>query len=304
MEIPATVDEILARTRGGNVVWLTGAGISAESGIPTFRGEGGYWRVGSRNYRAQELATFAAFQQMPAEVWSWYLWRRSVCQRAQPNAAHEALAILQAHLGDRCTLLTQNVDGLHLRAGSPLGRTYQVHGNIDFMRAVGGGPPVLVPLDTEWERDRQITPSELARLVHEGRPTRPHVLWFDETYDEENFRFESALRAAASADLLIVVGSQGTTNLPLQVATLCARRGVASIVVDPFPWGRNAAPAHSGTAQDDAPPTTPCSAREPHASGAGPNNAFAELARSSGGAVVTGLAGAVVPELASRLTSW
>ncbi|MEM9195817.1 MAG: Sir2 family NAD-dependent protein deacetylase, partial [Myxococcota bacterium] len=123
-----------SRTLSGKVVFLTGAGISAESGIPTFRGEEGYWRVGSQNYHPQEMATRAAFRAMPDEVWAWYLYRRSVCRAADPNAAHRAVADLDSALGDGFLLVTQNVDGLHLRAGSPLERTYQIHGNIDYMR--------------------------------------------------------------------------------------------------------------------------------------------------------------------------
>ena len=92
----------------GPVVVLTGAGISAESGIPTFRGAEGYWTVGSRNYRPEELSTFEAFARMPAEVWSWYLYRRSVCREAAPNPAHRALVELESALGDDFVLITQN----------------------------------------------------------------------------------------------------------------------------------------------------------------------------------------------------
>src|SRR5262245_44328807 len=95
------------------LVFLTGAGISAESGIPTFRGPEGYWRVGSVNYRPEEMATHAFFVEMPDEVWRWYAMRRDTCRRASPNAAHLALVALEAELGDAFLLVTQNVDGLH-----------------------------------------------------------------------------------------------------------------------------------------------------------------------------------------------
>src|SRR5438552_13760341 len=100
-----------ALTKPGRVVVLTGAGVSAESGIPTFRGKDGYWTVGAREYHPQELATHAAFERMPWEVWAWYLYRRGVCRGARPNAAHDALVRLDAHLGARFALVTQNVDG-------------------------------------------------------------------------------------------------------------------------------------------------------------------------------------------------
>src|SRR2546426_10737611 len=112
------MDELVAACRRpGHVIALTGAGVSAESGIPTFRGRDGYWTVGSRDYHPQELATHAAFARMPWDVWAWYLYRRGVCRAAAPNPAHHALVRLAAH--PRFALVTQNVDGLHRRAGSP-----------------------------------------------------------------------------------------------------------------------------------------------------------------------------------------
>src|SRR5690606_22392762 len=116
------------------LLFLTGAGISAESGIPTFRGPEGYWRVGSTNYRPEELATFAAYSAMPDVVWGWYLYRRGVCRAASPGPGHMALARAEEVLGDGFHLITQNVDGLHLRAGNSPERTYAIHGMIDFFR--------------------------------------------------------------------------------------------------------------------------------------------------------------------------
>jgi len=236
-ELPQAAHALIAEraTEPGPVLWLTGAGISAESGIPTFRGEEGYWKVGSRNYRPQELATAAAFSAMPDEVWSWYLYRRGVCRGAEPNAAHRALVDLERAIGERFQLVTQNVDGLHQRAGSE--RVFAIHGHIDQMRPVGGAECAPIPegVATEWPRGRQLDDTERALLTVGGRPARPHVLWFDECYDEERFRFESSLLAATSASLLIVVGTTGATNLPMQIGMLCAKRGTPSIVVNPEP---------------------------------------------------------------------
>jgi len=219
----------------GPVLWLTGAGISAESGVPTFRGEEGYWKVGSKNYQPQDLATFAAFSAMPDDVWAWYLYRRGVCRGAEPNEAHRALVRLERAIGDRFQLVTQNVDGLHQRAGTE--RVFAIHGNIDQMRPVGGVECVPIPdaVPTEWPRGRKLSDLERDELTVGGRPARPHVLWFDECYDEERFRFESSLLAAASASLLVVVGTTGATNLPMQIGMLCAKRGTPSIVVNPEP---------------------------------------------------------------------
>src|SRR5580704_18792610 len=101
------VREVLDRVAkaGGKVAFLTGAGISAESGIPTFRGPEGYWRVGSQNHHPQELARAEAFERMPDEIWAWYLYRRSVCRAAKPNAAHAALAACEDRLHDRFALV-------------------------------------------------------------------------------------------------------------------------------------------------------------------------------------------------------
>jgi NAD-dependent deacetylase len=254
----------------GLILVLTGAGISAESGIPTFRGEEGYWRIGSRNYFPEELATRAAFARMPDQIWGWYLYRRSVCRAAQPNAAHLALVRLERALAERGTghllLVTQNVDGLHLRAGSSLESTYQIHGNIDYMRALHDRDPRTFPLPkelgTRWERGRPIGPAERALLVSpvDGTPTRPHVLWFDESYDEPHFRFESTLAAVERAALVLVVGTSGSTNLPTLVVRRTFERGVPFAVInsEPSPFSQLALRAghghfHQGAAGDVLP---------------------------------------------------
>jgi NAD-dependent deacetylase len=221
--------------RGGRVVALTGAGISAESGIPTFRGSEGYWVVGSRNYMPQEMATLEMFQQAPEEVWRWYLHRFGACGGALPNAGHRALVTLERALGERFTLVTQNIDGLHRRAGSR--QVYCIHGDAAYVRCArecGLGvvdlPPGLVP-----RGDGAITAAERATLSCPrcGGWLRPHVLWFDEYYDEEHYRMDSALRAAEAADLLLVVGTSGATNLPMQIGQLVFRRGAALVDVNP-----------------------------------------------------------------------
>jgi NAD-dependent deacetylase len=223
----------------GPLVFLTGAGISAESGIPTFRGKEGYWRVGSRNYQPMELATFEAFSADPHLVWSWYLYRRAVCRKAAPNPAHLALVEAEGRLGDRFLLVTQNVDGLHLRAGNSEARTYQIHGNIDFMRCAaecGWGPmPVPVGPFDDWGKDRILEAAEAGPLCCAacGGLARPHLLWFDEYYDEARYRFESGLRAAHEAACLVVIGTSGATNLPIQMGSVAARRGIPLLVIGP-----------------------------------------------------------------------
>jgi NAD-dependent deacetylase len=227
----------------GLVTALTGAGISAESGIPTFRGPEGYWTVGSNVYHPQEMATLRMFQRHPDDVWQWYLHRAAVCQKAAPNAGHLALAAMEKHLGARFLLITQNVDALHLRAGSSPERTYQIHGNVFFMRCSVECSPDLRPLPAGLigrDKDRPLDTAEVRQLVCPvcGQRTRPHVLWFDETYDEHYFRFQSALKAALTTRLLIIVGTSGATNLPNQVAWTVQRNGgtIFDVNIEPNPF--------------------------------------------------------------------
>ena len=226
-------------TGDGRIVVLTGAGVSAESGIPTFRGEEGYWQVGSRHYHPQEMATFRAFCDMPDEVWAWYLYRRAVCRAAAPNAAHEALVRMEGYLGERFQLITQNVDGLHLRAGQSPERTWQIHGDIEFMRCATECDATLYPVpaaigDTFGKLD-EVDDQLRGLLVCPscGGRARPHVLWFDEMYDEARYRFESSMNAMTGADALIVIGTSGATTLPTLLVRESIRAGIALLVVDP-----------------------------------------------------------------------
>jgi NAD-dependent deacetylase len=239
MPLEPRLREILddVRRSRGRVVALTGAGISAESGIPTFRGREGYWVVGSRNYMPQEMATHAMFLMEPEQVWRWYLYRFGVVGNAAPNAGHEALVRLERGLGDRFTLVTQNIDGLHHRAGSSPERTYCIHGEAAWVRCAHDCGAGRMPLPDVGVRDPKapLTAGERARLSCPrcGGWLRPHVLWFDECYDEENYRFDSTMRAAREADLLLVVGTSGATNLPMRVGQTCFGGGAALVDVNP-----------------------------------------------------------------------
>jgi NAD-dependent deacetylase len=230
----------------GSMIVLTGAGISAESGIPTFRGKEGYWVAGSREYQPLDMATFRMFQRDPEAVWAWYLYRRGVCHAAQPNEGHRAIVELERRFGDRFRLITQNVDGLHIRAGNTLDRSYQIHGNINFARcarecgqAIWSLPELPGPAR---KRNEPLTDNErqCLRCPACGGWARPHILWFDECYDEEHFRFESSIRAAAEAELLLVAGTSGVTNLPLQVGRYAAATGtlILDINIEPNPFSR------------------------------------------------------------------
>ena len=154
-----------------SVVVLTGAGISAESGVPTFRGEGGLWR----QYRAEELATPHAFRRDPSLVWEWYNWRRQLIGDCRPNAAHRTLVEMEAQFDD-FVLVTQNVDGLHLLAGSR--NVVELHGDIWRMRCTGG-------CRADWEDRTSPLPELPARCPSCGALARPDVVWFGETLPPE-----------------------------------------------------------------------------------------------------------------------
>jgi NAD-dependent deacetylase len=221
----------------GQLTVLTGAGISAESDIPTFRGPEGYWTVGSREYHPQEMATHAMFAHQPYEVWKWYLYRKGVCERAAPNKGHLALVGLEKLLRDRFNLITQNVDNLHLRAGqSPL-HTFEIHGNIFFVRCAQECTDAVYPMPAGLKgkaRQEEISDRERQLLACPrcGGLLRPHVLWFDETYNETHYRYHSVLSIALRTDLLLVVGTSGATNLPNQVAWLVLQNGGCIIDVN------------------------------------------------------------------------
>jgi NAD-dependent deacetylase len=180
------------------------------------------------------------YQTAPEEVWKWYLFRQTVCRKAAPNAGHHAIVELERLLGDRFALITQNVDGLHLRAGNSRARTFHVHGSLESVRCGVNCTTTLHPFPegmTAKTRETDLTDADRALLACPdcGAMTRPHVLWFDEYYDETWYRFESSLRLADITDVLITVGTSGATNLPNHVLSRVIRAGGTVIDVNPQP---------------------------------------------------------------------
>lgn len=202
------------------IVVLTGAGISAESGVPTFRGEDGLWK----QYRAEELATPAAFDANPKLVWEWYDWRRGIIGKAEPNAGHLAIAAME-DLFPHCSLITQNVDGLHRRAGNT--RIIEIHGNLWQVRCVREGRRV--------REDYRCPLPEIPPLCECGALLRPHVVWFGESLDQGDLG--QAYRLIEECDLFLVVGTSAVVQ-PVASFPLMAKRGGAFVLevnMDPTP---------------------------------------------------------------------
>ena len=152
------------------------------------------------------------------------------CAAAEPNPGHHACVAIEQALPGRFTLITQNVDNLHLRAGSSPEKTYQIHGNIFFVRCDSDCIREIIPLPAGIgykEKGGELSAEERSTLSCPdcGAILRPHVLWFDETYNEDYYRFQSSLDTASETDLLITVGTSASTNLPNQICWQVFRNG-------------------------------------------------------------------------------
>lgn len=194
---------------------LTGAGISADSGVPTFRdAQTGLWA----QYRPEELASPEAFARDPDTVWQWYRWRRQKVAAAQPNAGHEALATLEARLPD-LRLVTQNVDGLHRRAGHR--DVVEFHGNIDVNRCHREGRIVEVDDATDSP----------PACPHCGTTVRPGVVWFGEAIPQE--ALERATAATEACDLFLAVGTSSVVYPAAGLAQMARRGGACVAEINP-----------------------------------------------------------------------
>ena len=198
------------------VAVLTGAGVSAESGVPTFRdAQTGLWA----QFDPLELATPAAFARNPRRVWDWYAMRRDMVGRVAPNPAHVALAVLERRVPE-FLLVTQNVDGLHQRAGSL--RVVELHGNITRVRCSREGTPVA-----RWD-DRD--PDAPPRCASCGAFLRPDVVWFEEMLPADALR--AAEDAANRCDVLLVVGTSAEVYPAAALPMLAQRRSALVVEVN------------------------------------------------------------------------
>ncbi len=215
--IPAALIDRLRKAR--SIAALTGAGISAESGVPTFRdAQTGLWA----KFDPLELATPGAFRRNAKLVWDWYAWRRELVARSAPNAGHRALASLEGAVPD-CSVITQNVDGLHRAAGSR--RVVELHGNLQRVKCSREGTIV-----ESWDDS---SPHEAPRCAHCGAFLRPDVVWFEETLPED--ALAQAERAARDCDVLLVVGTAAEVYPAAMLPTYARHRGAAIVEVNPNP---------------------------------------------------------------------
>lgn len=210
-DVLETAAQILSRSKA--LAILTGAGISAESGVPTFRGKDGYWQ----NYRTEELATPQAFQRNPTLVWEWYSMRRNLLASVRPNPAHYAIAEME-RLGGNLTLITQNVDGLHQLAGSK--RVLEIHGNIWRIKCVR----------CNRKEERRESFEELPPRCVCGGLLRPDVVWFGEMLPKDVL--SESYRAVESCDVMLVVGTSGVVQPAASFPYMAKERGARVIEVN------------------------------------------------------------------------
>jgi len=202
--------------RAKRVAVLTGSGISAESGIPTFRGKDGLWR----QFRAEDLATPEAFERDPALVWEWYNWRRGLMSKVEPNPGHKVLARWERHFS-QFALITQNIDGLHRRAGSE--NILELHGNIWKLRCTKEDT-VMDNFEYPLSEIPPRCPSCRALL-------RPHVVWFGEPLDSTNLN--KAFLLSSTCEVLFSVGTSALVHPAASLPLAAAESGAKVVEINP-----------------------------------------------------------------------
>ncbi len=214
-QLQVIADQLRRATR---IAALTGAGISVESGIPTFRdAQTGLWS----KYDQTQLATVGAFERNPQLVWEWYEWRRSIQRAAQPNPGHLALADLARRV-PHFVLVTQNIDGLHARAGSP--DVIELHGNLDRNKCAREG--TLVARD-----QARVADDGLLKCPRCGAYLRPDVVWFGENLPRAEL--ERAWREAQTCDAFLVIGTSALVEPAASLARVAKDHGAYLVEINP-----------------------------------------------------------------------
>jgi NAD-dependent deacetylase len=213
MMIPEIIIEKLSTSK--RVAVLTGAGISAESGVPTFRGEGGIWN----KLKPEELADFGAFMRNPELVWEWYNMRRNLISVVRPNEGHYALAELEKIFGNGFSIATQNIDNLHRRAGNK--NVFELHGNIERSYCVKCRNYYH---DIKIDENHKIPKCDCGGLI------RPDVVWFGENLPEEEI--DKSVGAAESADVYFSIGTSGNVYPAANLPGIAKRNGAFTIEIN------------------------------------------------------------------------
>ncbi|MFN2195420.1 MAG: SIR2 family NAD-dependent protein deacylase [Anaerolineales bacterium] len=215
----ANLQELITRLRRSkNIAALTGAGTSAESGVPTFRdAQTGLWA----RYDPQELATPQAFARDPRLVWEWYEFRRALVRQANPNPGHYALVELARHVPD-FRLITQNVDGLHQRAGSP--QVIELHGNILRTKCSREGRPIET-----WPEQAEIPPC----CPNCGAQLRPDVVWFGESLPDE--AIAAAWKAVEACEVFLSIGTSTVVEPAASLPFAALENGAVVVEINPQP---------------------------------------------------------------------
>lgn len=208
------VAEIIKNTKKAAV--LTGAGISAESGVPTFRGQDGLWK----KCRPEELATMEAFMANPSLVWEWYNWRRSLIGEVKPNPGHYALCQLKDYF-ERFTLITQNVDGLHHEAGSE--GILELHGSIMRNKCMDCNKP--------YDRSADIDPENIPGCLDCGGKIRPDVVWFGEMLPAGVI--EEAFLRAEDCGIFFSIGTSAVVHPAASLPMVAKRSGATLVEINP-----------------------------------------------------------------------
>lgn len=209
-------NDLIQKLRNSNrVVVLTGAGVSQESGLRTFRdAQTGLWA----QYKPTELASPEAFARDPKLIWDWYAWRREAVKAVRPNAGHYALAKMETRIPE-FTLITQNVDGLHRMAGSQ--NLLELHGNIQRVRCAD-----CYTFTETWEDDREAVP----RCQVCGGLLRPDVVWFGEMLPRD--QLEAAVEAARSCEIFFSIGTSGVVQPAASLAFAAHNRGAVVVEIN------------------------------------------------------------------------
>lgn len=211
--------ELLERLAGARrVVAFTGAGVSAESGVPTFRTTDGIWT----KFKPEELASMEGFMRNPELVWEWYAARKRIMAEVRPNPAHEALARMQA-LVPHMAVITQNIDGLHHRAGSTL--VYELHGSIERNYCMRCG--------RRHSNDEVLRQTGVPCCLGCGGTVRPDVVWFGEQLPEEEWN--NAVHASGMADVFFSVGTSGVVYPAASIPFIALDAGAYIVEVNPEP---------------------------------------------------------------------